>query len=287
MEADRLGAGVSGHTTAKVSSQHGLKYDDAALEVRARGGTTYGQANQVALEWMARRVKDHDIDCDFRRRPSYAYVPEGESTADIEEEAEAAAEAGLPRHAGGRGAAALPDRGRGPLRRPGRVPPAQVPGRAGRAVHRGGRPRLRALARGARSTPATRAWPGARSGRVHADRVVVATHYPFLDRSLAFARVHAQRSYAVLCRVAEPPPEGMFLSAGSPTRSIRSVPVDGEELLMVGGEGHKTGTGGDTRQRYARAASGSPTSTGVRVGRLPLVVPGQHQCRRAPATWGP
>jgi Rieske Fe-S protein len=42
----------------------------------------------------------------------------------------------------------------------------------------------------------------------------------------------------------------MFISGDSPTRSIRAVPVGGEELLLVGGEGHKTGQGGDTEQRY-------------------------------------
>jgi glycine/D-amino acid oxidase-like deaminating enzyme len=46
-------------------------------------------------------------------------------------------------------------------------------------------------------------------GRVIADRVVVATHYPFLDRSLAFARVQPQRSYALLCRLDGVPPAGM------------------------------------------------------------------------------
>jgi Rieske Fe-S protein len=30
------------------------------------------------------------------------------------------------------------------------------------------------------------------------------------------------------------------------------VPLDGEELLLVGGDGHKTGTGGDTEARYRR-----------------------------------
>jgi Rieske Fe-S protein len=44
----------------------------------------------------------------------------------------------------------------------------------------------------------------------------------------------------------------MFISADSPTRSIRGVPLDGEELLLVGGEGHRTGTGGDTEERYSR-----------------------------------
>ena len=89
-------------------------------------------------------------------------------------------------------------------------------------------------------------------GRVSADGIVVATHYPFLDRSRAFARVHPQRSYAILCRIGGTPPEGMFIGADSPTRSVRAVPLDGEELLLVGGEGHKTGTGGDIRERYRR-----------------------------------
>jgi Rieske Fe-S protein len=89
-------------------------------------------------------------------------------------------------------------------------------------------------------------------GRVTAGQVVVATHYPFLDRSLAFARVHPQRSYAIACRIGGAAPDGMFISADSPTRSVRAVPVQGEELLLVGGEGHRPGTGGDTEQCYGR-----------------------------------
>ena len=88
-------------------------------------------------------------------------------------------------------------------------------------------------------------------GRIDAEHIVVATHFPFPDRSLAFARAHPQRSYAIACRIAGELPDGMFISSGSPTRSIRAIPVDGSEFLMVGGEGHRTGTGGDTEQRYA------------------------------------
>jgi len=88
-------------------------------------------------------------------------------------------------------------------------------------------------------------------GTITAEHTIVASHFPFPDRSLAFARAHPQRSYAIACRIAGEVPDGMFLSAGAPTRSIRAVPVEGEELLLVGGEGHRTGTGGDTEERYA------------------------------------
>jgi Rieske Fe-S protein len=80
--------------------------------------------------------------------------------------------------------------------------------------------------------------------------VIVATHFPFPDRSLAFARVHPQRSYALACRIAGTPPDGMHISADSPTRSVRAVPLGDEELLLVGGDGHRPGTGGDTEEHY-------------------------------------
>ena len=249
VEADRLGAGVSGHTTAKVSSQHGLKYATLRSKYGPDAAHTYGQANQVALEWMARRVKESDIDCDFRRQPSFAYVPAGESTSDVEDEAAAAAEAGLPASLDESvplpypvaAAVRFDEQAEFHVRKYLGALMEQFVAAGGRAFERSRASQVDS------GDPCLVRLPG---GMVRAGRVVVATHYPFLDRSLAFARVHPQRSYAVLCRVKRPPPPGMFLSASSPTRSIRAVPINGEELLMVGGEGHKTGTGGDTRQRY-------------------------------------
>ena len=87
-------------------------------------------------------------------------------------------------------------------------------------------------------------------GGVTADHVVVATHFPFPDRGLFFARVHAERSYCVAAPLTGPPPEGMFISASSPTRSLRFHPVAGREVVIVGGEGHKVGQGGPTSPRY-------------------------------------
>ena len=73
----------------------------------------------------------------------------------------------------------------------------------------------------------------------------------------------------------------MLISAGSPTRSVRAVPVDGEELLLVGGEGHRTGTGGDTSS--ATGPGGVRARALVRpVDRLPLVGPGQHDGDKVP-----
>jgi glycine/D-amino acid oxidase-like deaminating enzyme/nitrite reductase/ring-hydroxylating ferredoxin subunit len=250
LEADRIGRGVTGQTTAKVSSQHGTIYAQLRSKYGADGARTYGTANQAALEWIARRVRDQGIDCDFRRRPSYAYSSPGTQRSELEAEAQAAAEAGLP--------ATLVETT--PLPYPVEAA-VRFDDQAEFHVRKYLLPLAEAfVAAGGRIFENTVAVeidvdedvmvksPG---GRVTADRVVMATHYPFLDRSLAFARVHPQRSYALVCGVRDELPEGMFISSDQPTRSVRSVPLDGEELLLVGGEGHKPGTGGDTRERYA------------------------------------
>jgi Rieske Fe-S protein len=92
-----------------------------------------------------------------------------------------------------------------------------------------------------------------RGAEVRADDVVIATHYPTLDRGLFFARLMAERSYAIAVRARGRAPAGMFLSTESPAHSVRSTPHDGGgELLILGGESHRTGTGGDTTARYAR-----------------------------------
>jgi glycine/D-amino acid oxidase-like deaminating enzyme/nitrite reductase/ring-hydroxylating ferredoxin subunit len=255
LEAGRLAGGTSGFTTAKVSSQHGLIYDELRSKHGAETAQRYGAANEAALAWIARRAEQDGIDCDFRRRDSYAYVTEAGDREQVEREAEAAAAAGLP--------ATLVEETPLPFPVAAAVrfehqaefhPRKYLHALAQRLIDAGGRifERSHAVEVGERDGRQRVKSPG---GRVTAERAIVATHYPFLDRGLAFARLAPQRSYAITCRIAGAPPEGMHISGDAPTRSIRAVPIpgaNGEELLLVGGEGHRTGTERDTELRYER-----------------------------------
>src|SRR3954471_8248127 len=96
LEADRLVHGVTSHTTAKVSSQHGLIYSRLRSRFGLEGARTYGEANEYALAWIADRVERDGIECDFRRRAAYAYAASPSERSQVQSEAEAAAAAGLP-----------------------------------------------------------------------------------------------------------------------------------------------------------------------------------------------
>jgi glycine/D-amino acid oxidase-like deaminating enzyme len=72
---------------------------------------------------------------------------------------------------------------------------------------------------------------------LRARHVVLATGAAILDRSLYFAQLEAQRSYALALDWTGAL-DGMYLSAGSDSRSIRDAPGG---KLVVGGSGHVVG----------------------------------------------
>jgi glycine/D-amino acid oxidase-like deaminating enzyme/nitrite reductase/ring-hydroxylating ferredoxin subunit len=251
VELDRVAAGVTGYTTGKVTALHGLVYDQVRSRFGADGARDYAAANQAGLDLIARWVRDRGIDCDFRRRPAFTYAEDDAGLEHVHQEVDAAREAGLAAAFtldvdlpwAVAGAVRLDEQAEFHARR-------YVLALAGGLAAAGGQvfERTRAVA--------------VEDGdpcRVHTDRgdvvardVVVATHYPMLDRGLFFARLSPERSYAIAVRVRGAIPQGMCLSTESPVHSLRSVPHADGELLIVGGEGHKTGQGGDTVERYER-----------------------------------
>jgi hypothetical protein len=70
---------------------------------------------------------------------------------------------------------------------------------------------------------------------------VLATGMPIFDRGGFFARLMPNRSYCTAFEVPGAVTRPMFISAGSPTRSVRYAPVGDGERLIVGGASHVVG----------------------------------------------
>jgi glycine/D-amino acid oxidase-like deaminating enzyme/nitrite reductase/ring-hydroxylating ferredoxin subunit len=249
VEAERVGTGVTGHTTAKLSSLHGLTYDGLCSSFGDDGARAYGAANQAGIEQIAQWVEEEGIDCDFRRKPNYTYASSRDMLGDIEKEVAAAQRVGLPASYTEEtdlpypvaGAIRFDDQAEFHPRRFLLALAALIPGEGSHVFEH---TRATGVDDGKPCRVETTGAP------LTAGAVVVATHFPMLDRGAYFARIHPERSYALGIRVRGETPQGMYISAEEPTRSIRSHPLPDGEILIVGGEGHKTGQGGDTAERY-------------------------------------
>src|SRR4051794_27408513 len=256
LERDRVGAGVTGHSTAKLSSLQGTTYAQLERRFGAEAARRYAALNEGAIGYIADRVGTLDLDCDLRRRPHALFAWDDEQREQLEREAEAATRAGLAVRLDDDGLG-LPFPIAGALVRDDQAElqiSAYVLGLARALQDEGGRVFEHTVVThvGEGGRPAVRTENGP---SVRARDVVVATHYPILDRGLYFARLTPKRSYAVAVRGAAPLPAVMAISIGSPTRSLRVAPDPerpAEELLIVGGEGHNAGEQGDaTAERYA------------------------------------
>jgi Rieske Fe-S protein len=81
--------------------------------------------------------------------------------------------------------------------------------------------------------------------------VIVATHLPFLNRGLFFARTAPRRHPVIAVRSNLPPLEGMYLAYdGSHPHSVRTQPLGDGQVLIVGGESWKTAHVAPTSERW-------------------------------------
>jgi glycine/D-amino acid oxidase-like deaminating enzyme/nitrite reductase/ring-hydroxylating ferredoxin subunit len=254
VEAGRVGGGVTAYTTAKVTSLHGIQYQSVESSFGEDGARAYAEANEAGLARVARFVEELGIDCDFRRKPAFTYAEDEDDRGKIEDEVESALRAGL--EASYTEETDLPWPVAAAIRvedqaefHPRRYLLALAEAIPGGGSHVFERTRALAVAGGKE-----RVRVSTTRGELTADQVVVATHFPFLDRGGYFARMHPERSYGLglYLNGGAAAPQGMYLSTESPSHTVRSHPTPRGEMVIAGGESHKTGQGGDTAERVAR-----------------------------------
>ncbi|MBA3301573.1 MAG: FAD-dependent oxidoreductase [Thermoleophilaceae bacterium] len=248
LDMHRVGMGVTGYTSAKVTSQHQILYSQIEKKFGEDGARAYGQANEDALARIARWAAE-GIECDFEAQDAYVWTEEEGEVETLEAEYEAALRAGLPATLTSNTPLPFPALGALRFENQAQFHPRKFAlGMAERFEAAGGQIFEQTRATSVKDGSPARV--GTDTGAtLTAGIVVLATHFPFLDRGLFFARMHPERSYCIAARLEGPAPEGMHISAESPSRSIRRY---GEDLLVVGGEGHKSGQEADTRVRYER-----------------------------------
>ncbi|MDQ4065598.1 MAG: FAD-dependent oxidoreductase [Actinomycetota bacterium] len=262
LEARELGRGVTGHTTAKITSSHGLIYTQIESSFGTEGAAAYGAANEAGKEFIRAIVEQHGIACDLETQDNYVYTEQRDKLSDIRTEVDAARRAGLP--ASFVTASPLPYPIEGAVRftdqaqfHPRRFTNGLVDALASNGLEIFERTPATSVTNDTRPRVIT-----ASDHSVTADHVIVTTHLPFLDRGFFFAKAHPYRSYVVAAYL-DDVPDGMHISTGGSTRSIRRTPDGDRMLLLVSGEGHKTGHHPDTNEPYRKLADFAAERFGV------------------------
>lgn len=244
-EAAEICSGITKNTTAKITAQHGLIYSKIKKEFDTKTARLYLQANLDAIEKYQALCRG--MDCDFEKQDNYIYlrqnrkalIQELDILKSIGYSAELCETPELP----------FATAGAVRFQNQAQFHPVQF---------------LSQLARGLKiyENTTVRQIDGLTAytdgGTISAKAIIVATHFPFINRhGFYFVKQYQQRSYVLALKGAKPI-SGMYLDGEANGLSFRMY----KDLLLIGGGGHRTGkAGGGWSELEAFAARHYPQAS--------------------------
>lgn len=226
IEANTIASSVTSNTSAKVTCQHGLIYDNVINKFSLEKAQQYAKANLNALNMYDRIVSQNNIDCDFERTPTYLYTTEDNDL--LNKEYFAMEKVGL----GG-----------------GLTAKTTLPFEVKLALKMDNQAQFNPLAflssisqdlpiyENTKALEVDQNTVITTGGKITADQIIVTTHFPFINApGYYFARMHQERSYVTALKDAGTL-DGAYLGIDDIGYSFRTY----KDMIVFGGCGHRTG----------------------------------------------
>ena len=242
VEKNEIANGVTGHTTAKITSQHGLIYHYLSEKYGINVARKYFEANEEGIKNIKEIIRENGISCDFEDTNSYIYTTNESEIEKINEEmeylkhvnkdAEKTNETDLPFKV----VSAIKFKNQGQFN-----PLKYVQGLVNYILEHKGRIYTNTLCADVKKED-----DGylvlANENKIYAKYVVLCSQYPFLKvPGFYFAKMYQESSYVLGIKTKNKLPKDMYINLDAPVYSFRRAKYNGEDILLAGGAGHKTG----------------------------------------------
>ena len=246
LEANRVAQGTTGYTSAKITSMHKIKYSVVEGKFNTEAAKLYGKANEDAIHEMERIVKENQIECEWRKCKHALIAANEDELKQVKEEFEAAVRAEMP-------ASFVDNHPDVPFKHLGAmVFDNQVAVNtysycmgltrllSEKNVDVFEQSRVVDVTSEKEKPHVIKTEDG---GEVNAHSVVISTHLPILDRGGHFAVTNPSRSYCIVFSLTDNSklPQDMHITANDRNLSFRKTSLNGDELVLLCGAGHKLG----------------------------------------------
>lgn len=226
-EGGRVAGGITKNTTAKITLLHGAMYAKLINNSGKEAAQMYLAANQRALINYEKICSN--IDCDFERRSAYTYSIDDRQK--IEAETRALNSLGINAEFTAKTELPFKTAGAVKVANQAQFNPLKFIAGIVKDLNIYENTFVRDI------TPHTAITDG---GKITADKIIVATHFPFINKHGSyFLKLYQHRSYAAAYKNAQTI-NGMYVDEADTGMSFRSY----KDLLIIGGGGHRTGKDG-------------------------------------------
>lgn len=250
IEADELLNGTTGHTTAKVTAQHGLIYDELINHIGLEKAKAYYEANLSAVEFIKETVSKYNINCGFSEQDAIIYSMSSQYAKKVEKEYEAYQKIGISSQMTNNFTLPMNPMNMVIMNQQYQFHPLLYLQRlVEEMTNKNVLIYEKTAAMDILEEDHTKVLTK-QGHKITCKHVIIASHFPFYDAGFYFTRMYAERSYVIAVKDTISFPEGMFYSADTPRRSLRTFSNQDEKLILVGGESHKTGQGIHTNKHY-------------------------------------
>ncbi|WP_246366865.1 FAD-dependent oxidoreductase [Paraliobacillus salinarum] len=259
IEADQLISGTTGHTTAKITAQHGLVYDELIQHFGKEKAKQYYTAQHSALEYIKEIIDRHQISCDFSEEDAYIYTNDPNEVDKINNESFAYQLLGISGSIVNELPIDIPMKLALKMDKQAQFHPVKYLASLINEISKKDNIRIfeQSPAVDIQKSDSGEPTVVTKQGHViQSKHIVIATHFPFYNmKGLYFARMYAERSHLIAVKAKQKYPGGMYINAEQPTRSVRVTKTDEEEIWLIGGERYRTGNVDKTKEAFQQLES--------------------------------
>lgn len=224
LEADKICRGITAKTTAKVTVQQGLIYEKVLSRLGQEKAALFLEANEQALRNY--KYLGNMIPCDFKEQDAYLYARK--ERRKLESEVQALASLGAKAELVEKTNLPFPVAGAICYQNQAQIHPLKFAAGIAKNLKIYEHSKVREM---------TEYFALTANGSVTAEKIIVATHFPFIDRRGSyFVKMHQQRSHVIAVEHA-PDLGGMYLAVEKDGFSFRNY----ENYLLIGDRGKRTG----------------------------------------------
>ena len=253
IERDKIASKVTGHTTAKITSQHGLIYHYLLNQYGLDFEKKYFNANQSAIREIEKIINDNNIECDFERQNSYVYTTNETELTKIQEEIEALNNINPE--------AKLIDKSQLPFsilkgiefRNQAQFNPLKYINGLLNKIEKNKVKIFEDTTCFDIKQDNEKYICYTQNNKIQSKNVVIATHYPFLNiPGMYFAKMYQSSSYVIGVDTKTELFSGMYINIQSPIYSFRTAIDNKNRILILGGLDHKTGENITYKDSYGK-----------------------------------
>lgn len=253
IEKDEIGSKATGHTTAKITSQHGLFYTYLYETYGEKLAKDYLNANQEAIENIKKIIEKEKINCDFETQSSFVYTTDKSEVNKIKREVDILNSLGFPANFVSKIGLPFKIEGSVQFKDQAQFNPIKYINELAKIITKNnGQIYTNTTANDVKKDDES-FYTLTKEGTIKSKYVIIATHYPFINfPGIYFLKMYQSTSYVIGIDTKKTLSNGMYISATQPMYSFRTANYNGRKILLLGGTSHKTGTESTYENTYAK-----------------------------------